>query len=96
MNKSRECWAFAREVERDEHGKIIWGWWTGDHSDSGKSNTSRDRIDAFKFPNATEALRCAETHSDLRESEQWHLKRIFDHTAPQTSQAFMRRLGHLV
>lgn len=53
-------------------------YWTGRQDRDGKLERSAHRADAFKFPDSTTALTVAETHAELRDSEQWMLVPIIE------------------
>ena len=48
-------------------------YWTGDQAESGALSRSPFRADARKFSSREEALVVADTHAELRDSDQWRL-----------------------
>jgi hypothetical protein len=48
-------------------------YWTGEQADSGALSRSEFRADARKFASREEALVVADTHAELRDSDQWRL-----------------------
>jgi hypothetical protein len=48
-------------------------WWTGRVKESGRLIRSEHRADAIKFPDKATALAVAETHDELRDSDEWKI-----------------------
>lgn len=61
-------WVIARPV--DDGHIVRWQYWCGNQ---GGDKRSLYRCDAYHFASASEALLCADTHDELRLSDEWRV-----------------------
>jgi len=68
MNLAR-AWVIAREIS--DNGRQWLEYWTGGSDKCGWRSSFR--CDAFHFTTPGAAYECAQTHSQLRDSDQWRV-----------------------
>lgn len=76
----RAVWVLAKYVGTTPRGEPIREYFTGNTGRHGGPARSPFRADAFKFYSARSAAECAQTHSDMRDSEEWRVLEDEDQT----------------
>lgn len=75
-------WVLALEVDRTASGEPIIEYWTGRQGSHGGPSRSPFKADAMRFHDARSAYECADTHRELRASEDWRVIHLTDPTNP--------------
>lgn len=76
----RTQWVLGKLVGKDPKGSPIYEFFTGEQGRKGGPARSPFRADGYKFYSARSAYQCADTHAEMRNSEQWKVLRLSDNT----------------
>lgn len=76
----RTTWVLGKKVGSDAAGHPIFEFFTGGAGRHGGPTRSPFRADGYKFYSARSAYQCADTHEEMRNSEDWMVLRVTDNT----------------
>lgn len=66
-----KAWVIARSFVQND--QTFFEYWTGEQGENGVPSRSPFRSDAFHFTTPGAAYECAQTHWQLKDSDQWRV-----------------------
>jgi hypothetical protein len=89
----RKVWVLGKRVGADAAGQPIYEYFTGREGEAGGPSRSPFRSDAYKFYSARAARQCADTHREMRDSEDWVVLPLLDNCAVTAKVANVRTVS---
>lgn len=71
-------WILAKRTGTGADGEPEYEYFTGEQGARGGPSRSPFRADAFGFHDARSARECADTHGELRDSDEWVVLEVID------------------